>query len=247
MKKKILVIGLIIFSAVCLFSQAAPNALQLLQSIENNEIYDTIYYEGEMIIEHNNRRIVRTMNVWARGNDDSFMEFTNREDLGTRYLRTRGRLWVYSPDTEGVMLISGHMLRESMMGSDMSYEDTMDNEPLSTRYTPRLLGAETINGRPAWVLELTAISRTESYPTRKLYIDQENNDLLRQELFALSGAMLKEYNLLRVDVINGRRFPVEVEFRDLLRRGSRTVFIMRNVILDQPIADSVFTERNLRR
>jgi len=245
--KKILLTVLIVFSASLAFSQASPNPMTLLQSIENNEIYDTIYYEGEMIIEHNNRRIVRTMNAWARGNDDSFIEFTNREDAGTRYLRTRGRLWVYSPDTEGVMLISGHMLRESMMGSDMSYEDTMDNEPLSTRYTPRLTGSETINGRAAWVLELTAISGTESYPTRRLYIDQENNDVLRSELFALSGAMLKEYNLLRVEIIDGRRFPVEVEFRDLLRRGSRTVMRMNNVILDRPIADSVFTERNLRR
>ena len=154
---------------------------------------------------------------------------------------------VYSPDIEGVMLISGHMLRESMMGSDLSYEDTMDNAPLSTRYTPVILRTETRNGRSAWVLELTAISRTESYPMRRLWIDQQNNDLLRQELFALSGAMLKEYNLIRVEVIGGRRFPVEVEFRDLLRRGSRTVFTMRNVVLDRPIADSVFSERNLRR
>ena len=244
MKKSFLLIVLIIFAAGMVFSQTA---MEILRRVDNNEVFDTIQYEGEMIIEHNNRRVVRTMNAWARGNNDSFIEFTNREDRGTRYLKTRGRLMVYSPDIEGVMLISGHMLRESMMGSDLSYEDTMDNAPLSERYTPVLLRTETHNNRPAWVLELTATSRTESYPTRRLWIDQENNDLLRQELFALSGAMLKEYNLLRVEVIGGRRFPVEVEFRDLLRRGSRTVFIMRNVILDRPIADSVFTERNLRR
>ena len=200
-----------------------------------------------MIIEHQNRRVVRTMNAWARGNTDSFIEFTNREDQGTRYLRARGRLMVYSPDVEGVMLISGHMLRESMMGSDLSYEDALDNAPLSARYTPVLLEPQTINGRQAWALELTALSRTEGYPMRRLYIDQENNDVLRSELFALSGAMLKEFNLLRVEVIGGRRFPVEMEVRDLLRRGSRTVFTMNNVILDRPIADSVFSERNLRR
>ncbi|MCL2070588.1 MAG: outer membrane lipoprotein-sorting protein [Treponema sp.] len=245
MKKKLILLTLIVFVAGGFaFSQTA---MQILQTVDNNEVFNTIQYEGEMIIEHNNRRVVRTMNAWARGNDDSFMEFTNREDQGTRYLRARGRLMVYSPDIEGVMLISGHMLRESMMGSDLSYEDTMDNAPLSARYTPELLRTETLNGRSAWVLELTATSRTESYPTRRLWIDQGNNDLLRQELIALSGAVLKEYNLLRVEVIGGRRFPVEVEFRDLLRRGSRTVFTMNNVILDRPIADSVFSERNLRR
>jgi outer membrane lipoprotein-sorting protein len=244
MKKGLFLIVLIVLVGGFAFAQTA---MELLLRVDNNEIFQTIQYEGEMIINHNNRRVVRTMNAWARGTTDSFIEFTNPEDRGTRYLMTRGRLMVYSPDIEGVMLISGHMLRASMMGSDLSYEDALDNAPLSTRYTPVILRTETLNGRPAWVLELTALSRTESYPMRRLWIDQENNDLLRQEFFALSGAMLREYNLIRVEIIEGRRFPVEVEFRDLLRRGSSTIFTMRNVILDRPIADSVFSERNLRR
>jgi hypothetical protein len=66
-------------------------------------------------------------------------------------------------------------------------------------------------------------------------------------LFALSGAKLKEYNLNRVEVFGGRRFPVEMELRDLLRKNSKTTMIMRNVALDRPIADSVFSQRNRER
>ena len=244
--KKLLVVVLLVVVTRLGFSQT-PTAAQLLRIVDNNEIYSTIQYEGDLIIEHGGRRFVKTFNAWARGNTHSFMEFTNREDRGTRYLKRDGRLFVYSPDTEEVMLISGHMLRESMMGSDMSYEDTLDKETLSSRYTPVLLGSEILNGRDAWVLELNAIRNTVSYPKRKLWIDKENNDLLRYELFALSGALLKEYNLHRVEVIGGRRFPVEGEMRDLLRKDSRTIFNMRNVVLDRPIADSVFSMRNLER
>ena len=245
MNKYFLLIILILMNCV-LFSQQ-PTADELLAYVDNNEIFETIQYEGEMVIYHQNRRIVKTMNAWGRGNSDSFIEFTNPEDRGTRYLKRGGRLMVYSPDVEGVMLISGHLLRESMMGSDLSYEDTIDNDKLSARYTPSIIGTEEIDDRLAWILELNAISRTESYPKRQLWIDVENFDLLKQELFALSGAKLKEYKLIRVETLAGRRFPVETEFKDLLRRGSRTVVIMKNVILDQPISDSVFTERNLRR
>jgi outer membrane lipoprotein-sorting protein len=187
------------------------------------------------------------MRAWAKENSDSFIEFFNPEDRGTKYLRKGGRLYVYTPDKEGITLISGHMLKESMMGSDMSYEDTIENETLSSRYNAVLLGEEALNGKQAWVLELNAKNRDESYPKRKLWIDTETGDLLRYELFALSGAMLKEYNLLSVELINGKRFPVESEIRDLLRRGSRTVFVMKNVILDKPIPDSVFSQRNLER
>ena len=246
MKKRFFLVALLVIIAIPVFSQT-PSAAELLRRVDNNEIYTTIEYEGEIIIEHGGRRFVKAMKALARGNTHSFIEFTNPEDRGTKYLKRDGRLFVYSPDTEEVMLISGHMLRESMMGSDMSYEDTLDNEPLSSRYTPSLEGSQIINGRDSWVLTLTANRRTESYASRKFWIDKQNGDLLRYELFALSGVKLKEYELVRVEVIGGRRFPVEGIMRDLMRRDSKTTFIMRNVVLDRPIADSVFSQRNLER
>lgn len=237
---------MLVFCAAALFSQT-PTAAELLARIDSNEIYSTIIYDGELVIEYQNRRYVKTFRTSARENSDSFIEFTNPEDRGTKYLKRSGRLYVYSPDNEGVMLISGHMLKESMMGSDMSYEDTIENASLASRYNAVLAGEDTWNGRPVWVLDLDAKSRTESYPKQKLMIDKENGDLVHYELFALSGAKLKEYNLIRVEVIGGRRFPVEGAISDLLRRGSKTTFYMRNVVLDQPIPDSVFSQRNLER
>jgi len=246
MNRKLFLIALLVIVTACVFAQT-PSAAELLRRVDNNEIYATIEYEGEIIIENANRRYVKTMKAWGRGNTHSFIEFTNPEDRGTKYLKRDGRLYVYSPDTEEVMLISGHMLKESMMGSDMSYEDTLNNETLTSRYDPVIAGSEPVNGRDAWVLELKAKKKTESYPSRKLWIDKENGDLLRYELFALSGVKLKEYNLSRVEVISGRRFPVEGEMRDLMRKGSKTKFVMKNVVLDKPIADSVFSQRNLER
>jgi len=246
MLKKIYLIALFAMIAIPVFAQA-PNPAELLARVDNNEIYATIQYEGDIVIEMSGRRFVKTFSAWGRGNSNSFIEFSNPEDRGTKYLRRDGRLYVYSPDNEGVMLISGHMLKESMMGSDMSYEDTINNETLASRYNPVITGSENQNGRDCWVLELTAKKRTESYPKRILWIDKENADLIRYEMFALSGAKLKEYTLLKTEVIAGRRFPVEGEMRDLLRRDSRTRFVMRNVVLDRPIRDDVFSMRNLER
>ena len=246
MRKNTLLAAMVLLISVYSFAQT-PSAADLLKRVDDNEIFKTIEYEGEMIIEYQGRRYVKTMKAWARDNTDSFIEFTNPEDRGTKYLKKGGRLYMYSPDNEGVMLISGHMLKESMMGSDMSYEDTINNDTLISRYDAVISGSETINGRDAWVLELSAKKRTESYPKRKLWIDKQTIDVLQYELFALSGAKLKEYKLLRVDTLAGRRFPVEVEIRDLLRKDSKTTFIMKNAVLDRPIPDSVFSQRNLER
>jgi outer membrane lipoprotein-sorting protein len=250
MNKKILLATVMLAVAANVFSQM-PSAAELLKKIDDNEIFSTIAYDGQIIIEYQGKRYVKEMKTWARGNTDSFIEFLNPEDRGTRYLRKGGRLYVYSPDNEGIMLISGHMLKESMMGSDMSYEDAINNDTLSSRYDAVISNSDTwkVNGlsRDTWVMELTAKKKTESYPKRKLWIDKQTGDMVHYELFALSGAKLKEYNIIRIEVFNGRRFPVEAEIRDLLRKDSKTTFVMKNVVLDQPIADSVFSQRNLER
>lgn len=228
-------------------AQSLPDPAALLARVDGNEVYGSIIYEGRMIIEYQGKRFVKEMKAWGRENRDSFVEFINPEDRGTKYLKRGGRLYVYSPDSEQVMLISGHLLKESMMGSDLSYEDTIENDTLSARYLPLLAGSEAVGGAEAWVLDLEAKKRTESYPRRRLWIDKTTGDLLRAELYALSGAKLKEYRLIRVEEIGGRRFPVESEMRDLLRRESRTLFIMDKVELDVPVPDSIFSMRNLER
>ncbi|AEJ20351.1 outer membrane lipoprotein-sorting protein [Gracilinema caldarium] len=242
----ILLIFFVKFSAMYAQHQS-PDPKQLLAQIDANEVYDSIHYTGEMIIEYQGKRFVKLFKAWAKGNQLSFVEFYNPEDRDTRYLKREGRLYVYSPDTESVMLISGHMLKESMMGSDFSYEDTIENEKLSVRYTPTLLGKESINNRDAWVLELLANKKTESYPKQKIWVDIQTGDVLKTEQYALSGAKLKEYTLHKIEQIGNRRFPIEFEMRDLLRKGSRTVLKMSNVVLDKPIDDTLFSMRNLER
>jgi outer membrane lipoprotein-sorting protein len=252
MKRKWL-LGLMIFVAhSVLFAQTSTGvkvltAVELLDRVDDNEVFKTITYEGDMVIDYQGKHFVKTMRAWARENNDSFIEFVNSEDAGTKYLKKDGRLYVYTPDTEEVMLISGHMLKESMMGSDLSYEDTIENEKLSARYNAKLLPDENYNGKECYVLDLSAKKKTESYQKQKLMIEKTTGDLVHYELYALSGAKLKEYSLLRVEVFGGRRFPCEYEIKDLLRKGSKTSFVMKNVVLDEPIADSVFSQRNLER
>ncbi|MDR2659925.1 MAG: outer membrane lipoprotein-sorting protein [Spirochaetaceae bacterium] len=250
--KKITKMFFVIFSFTVLSTgfihgQSQPSAADLLKTVDENEIYSTIYYEGQMIIEYQGKRFIKTMKAWARSNNDSFIEFTNPEDAGTKYLKKDGRLYVYSPDTEEVMLISGQMLKESMMGSDMSYEDVVSNATLASRYNPRITSSEIFNGHDCWLLELNAKSKTESYTKRILWIDKQNGDLVHYELYALSGAKLKQYTLDEAKVFGSRRFPVKSELSDLLRKNSKTILILDNVILDQPIADSIFSQRNLER
>lgn len=237
-------LGLMIAS-ICL-SAYAQTAQEILSLVDDNEIYSSISYEAEMHISYQGKTFIKKIRGYGRENKDSFIEFINQEDVGTKYLKKDGRLYVYSPDTEQVMLISGHMLKESMMGSDYSYEDTIENDRLSKRYSSVVSGEEILGDRACWILDLTALKSTESYPTQRLWVSKDTHEVLRFDLFALSGVRVKEYSLLESRLIKNRYFPVKSEMRDLMRKGSKTVFTMDKVELDQKLSDSLFSTRNLR-
>jgi hypothetical protein len=244
---KQIILALAVITASVLYAQEKPTAVEIMNRVDDNEVWDTISYTGEMIIEYKGKRYEKTFEAYGRENQDSFIEFTNSEDKGTKYLKKDGRLYVYSPDTEQVMLISGHMLKESMMGSDMSYEDTIENATLNERYNGEITGSETKREREVWVLELTAKKKIESYQKRKLWVAKDNYDLVHAEYYALSGAKLKEFTLLESKKIGNRYFPIRTEMKDLLRKESKTTFIMNEVKLDAQVKDSVFSLRNLER
>ena len=60
MRKSMILIVLFVTAAGLVFSQS-PSASELLRKVDDNEIFKTIEYEGEMIIEYQGRRYVKVM------------------------------------------------------------------------------------------------------------------------------------------------------------------------------------------
>ncbi|MFT7068262.1 MAG: hypothetical protein ACJAZY_001143 [Spirosomataceae bacterium] len=94
---------------------------------------------SKMII--NGRRGSRTVSSksYTEGDKKSFTEYLSPErEKGTKMLKLDDMLWIYSPSSDRTIQLSGHMLRQSVMGSDMSYEDVMEDRKLTEMYN-RLL------------------------------------------------------------------------------------------------------------
>ena len=225
----------------------AEDVAAIIKKLDSNEVYATIKSEAEFVIQFSGKRIVKRFVLYAKGDRNSFVEFTNPEDAGTKFLKKDGNLFLYSPDAEEIVPITGHMLKESMMGSDLSYEDTVANDTLASLYNATLVEEPEYQGVQCWLLELVGKRKTISYPKLRMWVDKQSYIPLKTERYALSGALLKEELVLETARIGGRLFPIKVEVRDRLRKDSRTVFTMIDPVLDGPIPDSVFSMRNLQR
>lgn len=231
-----------------IFSNAQPLADDILKKVDRNMSSKNRIFESTMTI--NGKRSSRTIasRSYTVGDKKSFTEYLSpAREQGTKMLKLENQLWIYSPPTDRTIQISGHLLRQSVMGSDLSYEDMMDDRKLTDLYKATVTGEEQIGDRKTWILELTAKVEDIAYARRKIWIDTERYIPLKEELYAKSGQLLKRSTMSDVTMVQGRWFPTSIVYKDMLKEGNGTQFKMTSIKFDQEIPEYIFTKAALKQ
>ena len=238
------IFGLLLASAL----SAQTTGEAILRRVDANLTADTKIITSKMIIH--GRRGTRTVEArsYIDGTTRSFTEYlAPARDAGTKMLKLGDQLWTYSPQSDRIIKISGHMLRQSVMGSDLSYEDMMEDPRLAPLYSAEILGQEEYDGRPCWVLKLVADKIETAYPQRKVWVDNERYIFLKEERLAKSGKLLKTTTVSDVKLLDGRWTPMHVWFKDELQTGEGTEFIIESIQVNARIPEHYFTKAVLRQ
>ena len=226
---------------------AQPSGTELLDKIDKNMSSKNQTHKSKMII--NGARSKRTLEAisYVMGDEKSFTEYlAPARDKGTKMLKLDDKLWIFSPSTDRTIQISGHMLRQSMMGSDLSYEDMMDDKKMSEAYDANVTGSEMIDERDCWLVELHAKSAEVAYQIQKIWVDKTRFVPLKQEMYAKSGKLLKRMELK--DIVNdqNRWYPKRMLFKDMLKKGDGTEFIVLEIQYNAAIPEHIFSKAGLR-
>ena len=242
--------GVILLTLVLCFGQSDDiTAEQLVKAMDYNLNAKTRILTSKMVVH--GRRSSRTIESrnWVKVINQAYTEYlAPPREAGTKMLKSGNKLWTYSPQTDRVIQISGHMLRQSVMGSDMSYNDMMEDRPLTDLYEATVEGSEVIEGRKHWILFLEARVTGLSYPKRRAWVDAEYLLPLKEELYAKSGKLLKSTSMDGIKKVQGRWFPKRFIFKDELKRNSRgTEWIIDDIAFDKEIPDSRFEKAILRK
>jgi hypothetical protein len=185
---------------------------------------------------------------WQRSTRETFSEFlAPARDKGTKMLKLQDMLWTYSPSTDRTILISGHMLRQSVMGSDLSYEDMMEDPHLPNLYMAKVSSEETVRGRTCWILDLTAKKEEIAYYSRRVWVDKARYVLLKENLYAKSGKLLKRMEVREVTEVQNHWIARSILYKDVLKEGEGTEFFVDSIVLDAAIPDYLFSKAALRK
>lgn len=240
-------IAIMVLGMVALLTATAQNLTpeQILDRTESSQVFTSARMEGNVVVTDEWGRRETGFRSFSQGRDRSLVEFTSGESEGQKILRTRGDLYVYFPDAEEVIRLQGSAMSESILDSDVSYEDISGDKTLNERYASMLQGSETIDGRDCWKIQLTARERGAAYPKQEVWVDKEIFIVRFSKLYALSGRLLKENRVTDVLRIGGRIIPSRYVIEDKLREGSRTEMVITRAELDVRLPANTFSLENL--
>ncbi len=226
----------------------AQSADQVINRVDRNQTSVSQRYRATMTIQKGRRSLIKKMWGYTRGNGEkSYIHFTNPEDRGVKYLKLKKELWIYFPDADDTMKISGHMLRQGMMGSDISYEDMMETEAMKTLYRATRKDDSTWAGRPCFVIDLKAKVSRAHYARQVLYVDKQTYVPLKIEMYARGGRMIKVITNARIKKIGHRYVAMKMTISDTRKRNSSTNIHFSKISFNVPLPRGAFSKARLRR
>jgi len=220
-----------------------PSPIEILERVDANMTIRTARTKAQMTVTYRDGDIRNMLyESWAEGTDMSFLEFTApARDAGSRFLRRDNAMWIFLPRVGKSVRIQGHMLRQGIMGSDFSYGDASENPSMVEDYDAVIERQEELEGRPTYVVYLTAKRDDLSYQRMRIWVDRERWVPLKQEMFARSGRLLKTATFSDVRQVAGRWYPFTIEMNNELQTDTRTTLQMVELEFDVRVPSEVFT------
>ena len=235
-------IVLLLLAAV---SASGETAAEIINKMDNVQTFRTLESTGKII--SNDRfgtKVSEFINI-SRGKTEFLVEFTSLEERGQKILRTADELYLFYPDSEEIIRLQGAALRQSMLGSDISYEDMTEGTDTLSRYNAVLTGEESVEENMCYVILMDAKKTKIAYPRQIVWVDKELYIPRKVDYYSRSGKLLKTMDLVDYKQEKGKVILTSMIIRDKLKKTSSTELIIEKYRINPPVHPATFTLEEL--
>ncbi|HNW45401.1 MAG TPA: outer membrane lipoprotein-sorting protein [Elusimicrobiales bacterium] len=189
------------------------------------------------------------MGYFRRDSDDAFLISMNspENEKGNGYLRVGDNFWMYRKNTRTFQ----HVNRDESIGGTDAHSDDFESRKLSELYAPvadssgtEKFSEEMLGKVPVFRFEIKATVNDVDYPRQIFWTRRDNNLLLKQESYSLSGTLMQTAYFLKFTEIEGRFVPVKQFFIDEFEKGNKTIVEIANMVPGK-LDDKIFTKAYL--
>jgi len=233
-----LVTSLLLISVTLL---ADITAEEVIEKMEQRQEFKSAFIQGRMVINDRFGEKISTFDSWSLGTDNSLIAFTSLEEQGQKVLRSDNDIYIYYPDAEELIRLSGSALRDGMLGSDVSYEDMTGEKSLLNDYRVTAFSQEPLGKHSTYKIELQALRSSVAYPKQILWIDIDTLNGIQAHKFSLSGKLIKVERVLEMITQGDHTFAIHSKVEDKLKSNSSTEFFIDHIEIDYPVTLDFFS------
>jgi outer membrane lipoprotein-sorting protein len=226
-----------------------PGAREIVDRVEVLLWGRTVRGDYEMTISTPRWQRTLQLRAWMERPKRSFIRILEpAKEKGIGSLRIGAEMWNYLPNVERTIKIPPSMMLQPWMGSDLTNDDLVKSSSLIDDYTQEILREETVAGASAYVLELLPKPDAAVVWGRIVYWVRKGDFMpLKEEFYSERGELVRTMTFSDVKNIGGRTIPTRWELRPADKPGNTTTFVIKSASYDEPIADEIFTQRNLQK
>ena len=245
--KAYVVLSLIILQMASLPAQAeqVPDIETIIDRFEFNQVFETSKSSAILTVTNNLGIVESLFETFTRKNNDTLIVIDTGPDRGQKILRQGESIFLYYPDAEEIIRLQGSALRNSMMGSDFSYEDLAGDNSIRAKFNYEYLGTAIVDDNLCYHVMLTAKSKREIYQKQEVFIDAELFAPRKTVLYSASEKALREMHSTSFINVEGRSIAQTTLMTDLLKKNSTTLMELVDIEINIPLDDDLFTRENL--
>lgn len=190
-----------------------------------------------------------TMKAWSKGNDLALILIIGpARDKGISFLKRDRELWNWQPTINRVIKMPPSMMMQSWMGSDFTNDDLVKESSIIDDYTHTFLDSEAIDGRECYVIELIPKDDAPVVWGKIItWIDKKDYLQLKSEMYDEEGYLVNTMYGKEIKSLGNKLLPSVLEIIPADEEGNKTVVEYEELIFDEPLEDSFFSTKNLKR
>ncbi len=231
---------------------------EVMQKVEARPSPKTLHGRMAMtLINKQGKKLTRELELWSKDEGEvkkMLIKFLAPADVkGTAFLSIqkgdRQEMKLYLPALKRVRRIAGSQKKGSFMGSDFSYDDIAKLGSLKAKdFQNTLKKEEERDGVKVYVVEAVPKPGVEhSYDRQVIWVRADVYVPIRIEFYK-KGKLYKVMTLEKIERFAGGKYEIPTRLTmENVRTHHKTVLEQKDLELDRPIPDSVFTERFMKR
>ncbi len=246
MKKYWFLTCALLLTATGIFAQSA---LDIVRKSDEKLRGQTSYSEMKMTIVRPDWKREIQLKSWTKGDDLALMLVTApARDKGTAFLKRGQELWNWQPTIDRTIKMPPSMMLQSWMGSDFTNDDLVKQSSIVEDYTHKIVGEETIEGRPCWKIEMTPKPDAPVvWGKLILWIDKTEFMQIKGEFYDEDGYLVNTMTGKNVKDLGGKMLPAILEIAPEDKPGQKTVVEYLTLKFDQKMDDGFFSVQSMKR